>query len=281
MEKDFSRTLITGSTGMVGGYIDFGIKTDRRSLDVTDLKEAINVCKKHKPDIIIHLAAETDVDRCERDPEQAYLVNTIGTYNIAVAAKEVGAMLVYVSTAAVFDGVKKEPYLEVDAPNPQNYYARSKFLGELAVQGTLKKEDYIIARAGWMFGGGPERDLKFVAKIIPQFKNPEIKAVNDKFGSPTFGKDLVTGIQKLIIDGKRGIFHMSNKGMCSRYDVAKFVADVLQSKALVTSVDSSFFNLDAARGGSEGMASSLDIMRPWQDALKEYLNTEWNSYISK
>ncbi len=274
MEKDFSKTLITGSTGMVGSYINFGIKTDRRSLDITDLKEAVNVCKRYKPDTIIHLAAETDVDRCERDPEQAYLVNTIGTYNMAVAAKEVGAKLIYISTAAVFDGTKDDPYIETDVPNPQNYYARSKYLGELAVRGVMN-DNYIIARAGWMFGGGPDRDLKFVAKIIPQFKNPEIKAVNDKFGSPTYGKDLVDGIKQLILSKANGIYHMSNKGVCSRYDIAMFIKDIIHSKTNIVSVDSSYFNLDAVRGNSEGMASRVEIMRPWRDALKEYLETEW------
>lgn len=279
MEKDFSKTLVTGADGMVGSYVDFGIGTNRRSLDITDFKEVIAVCRKHKPDIILHLAAETDVDRCERDPEQAYMVNAIGTYNMAVAAKELGAKLVYVSTAAVFDGTRNIPYEETDEPNPQNYYSRSKYLGELAIRGMSK--NYIIARAGWVFGGGPQKDLKFVAKIIVQMDKPEIKAVNDKFGSPTFGKDLISGIKELIKQEQTGTFHMGNKGVCSRYEVAEFIARTLNTKTKVSSVDSSYFNLDAARGNSEGMTSQFDIMRPWQDALKDYLETEWDSYIKK
>lgn len=281
METNFSKTLITGSNGMVGNYVDFGIKTDRRSMDVTDLKEVLAVCKKHNPDIILHLAAETDVDRCERDPEQAYMVNAIGTYNVALGAKEVGAKMVYVSTAAVFDGLKNSGYTELDVPNPQNYYARSKYLGELAVKGTLKEDDYIIARAGWMFGGGPSKDLKFIAKIIAQMNQDEIKVVNDKFGSPTFGKDLIDGIKKLLLDNKSGVFHMSNKGMCSRYELAKFIAGVLGVDTKIISVDSSYFNLDANRGNSEAMVSNFDITRPWEEALKEYLETEWKTYIKK
>ena len=265
---------------MVGSYADFGIKTNRHSFDITNLKEVLAICKKHEPDVIIHLAAETDVDLCERDPEHAYMINTIGTYNMAVAAKEVGAKLVYVSTAAVFDGLKSEPYQESDTPDPQNYYARSKYLGELAVQGVLS--DYIIARAGWMFGGGAEKDQKFVAKIVAQMGKPEIKAVNDKFGSPTYGKDLINGIKELVRQDQTGVFHMANKGMCSRYEMAKFIADTLHSSTAITSVDSSFFNLDAARGNSEAIASSrTNVMRPWQDALKEYLETEWESPITK
>ena len=90
MERDLSKVLVTGATGMVGSYVDFGIKTDHRSLDITDLGEVLRVCEFYKPDVILHFAAETDVDRCERDPEAAYSVNSMGTYNMAVAAKNLG-----------------------------------------------------------------------------------------------------------------------------------------------------------------------------------------------
>ncbi len=183
MPKDLSKVLTTGAGGMVGSYIDFGIKTTRRDLDITDLNETVKVIKSHKPEAIIHLAAETDMERCERDPKHAYLINSIGTYNVAIAAKEIGAKLVYVSTIGVFGGDSSGAYCETSEPNPQNYYGRSKYLGELIVKGML--DDYIIARAGWMFGGGPLKDKKFVAKIIKQLKSKEIKAVNDISSSPT------------------------------------------------------------------------------------------------
>src|SRR5436190_14582082 len=103
-DKTFSRTLITGAKGMVGNYVDFGFRMNRRSLDITDLDEVLKICKKYKPQIIIHLAAETDVGRCERDPQYSYFVNSIGTYNMCIGAKEVGAKFIYISTSAVFDG---------------------------------------------------------------------------------------------------------------------------------------------------------------------------------
>ena len=260
---------------MVGSYVDFGVKTDRRLLDITDCDETLKVVKFYKPKTIIHLAAATDVDRCERDPEYAYSANTVGVYNIAAAAKEVKAKLVYVSTAGVFDGKKNGPYNEEDEPNPQNYYGRSKYLGELIVRGMLK--DYIIARVCWVFGGGPAKDRKFGAKIIEQLRtrNPEIKAVDDQFSSPTFGKDLVAGIKYLLQTGEIGLFHLANKGVCSRYDLARQIVANLKSNAKVIPVNSSFFNLDAKRGNNEGLVSKTDIMRPWQEALKEYLETEW------
>ncbi len=278
MAFDFSKVLITGANGMVGSYVDFGIKTGRRSLDVTDLDETISVVKKHNPRVILHLAAETDVDRCERDPEYAYLVNGVGTYNMTVAAREVGAKLVYISTAGVFDGEKNSPYATDDKPNPKNFYGHSKYLGELAVRGNLS--DYLIVRVCWMMGGGTGKDQKFVAKIMQQLRDPavkEIKAVTDQVGAPTFGKDLVGGIKRLISEGKTGIFHLPNAGSASRYDVAKKIVEMMKPDMTVTPVDSSYFNLDAKRTKNEVLEVAPGYMRPWQEALEEYLRTEWVS----
>src|SRR3989344_4148971 len=106
----FDRALITGADGMIGSYIDFGIRTNHRSLDVTNLAEVMKVCNTHKPKLIIHLAAETDVDQCERDETHAYSVNAVGTYHMALAARDINAKLVYFSTSGVFDGTKGDPY---------------------------------------------------------------------------------------------------------------------------------------------------------------------------
>ena len=195
----FDKILITGADGMVGSYVDFGVKTNRQSLDITDPKQTLSVIEKYKPEAILHLAAMTDVDQCERDPRSAYLANGIGAYHVALAAKRCGAKMIYISTAGVFDGEKNGPYTEEDVPNPQNYYGYSKFLGESAVRGVL--EDCLIVRTCWMMGGGPAKDKKFVAKIIAQLAKPEIKeinAVNDQIGSPSYAKDLVAAIKELI-----------------------------------------------------------------------------------
>ncbi len=278
-----SQVLTTGGNGMVGSYVDFGIKLDRRALDVTDLNDALFVCRQHKPKVIIHLAAETDVGRCERDPQYAYLVNTIGSYNMALAAKEIGAKLIYVSTSAVFDGSKKDPYIETDECNPQSYYGRSKFLGEVAVKSVLN--DYIIARVCWMFGGGQEKDKKFVAKIIEQTKGSEIKIISGKYGSPTYGKDLVGALKKLILQDATGIFHLSNKGSPSRFDVAKEIIKITGSKTNVTEVDPSFFsNIHSEsmpNNNNESLSSKIDLIRGWQEAVREYILEEWPTYVKK
>lgn len=276
------KILVTGSGGMVGSYVDFGIKTDHRSMDVTDLKEVLNTFEKYKPRAVLHLAAETDVDRCERDPDYAYKVNSLGTYNLAVACKKYGAKLVYISTAGVFDGQKDGAYTEEDEPNPQNYYGHSKFLGELAVKGMLK--DYLILRVCWMVGGGPDKDQKFVAKIIRQLldkKTKEIKAITDQAGAPTFGKDLVRAAKILIEKDEKGIFHLANSGKTTRYGVAEFVVKFLGSDAKMVPVDSAYFGLDAKRTKNETLSSRVNLMRPWEEALGEYLADEWKDYFQK
>jgi len=274
--RKFPKTLVTGALGMVGSYVDFGIKTDKKTLDVTDIKEVLQTVRTHKPKVILHLAALTDLDLGEKNPSLAYFINTVGTYNIALAAREVKAKLVYISSTGVFDGTKKKPYTEKDLPSPENHYGHSKYAGELLIQSMLK--DYIIARACWMFGGGPALDKKFVAKIISQLQKPEvteIKALDDVCGSPTYGKDLVEALKKLILKNARGIFHLTNKGSGSRFDVAKIIVKTLRPSVKVTPVDSSYFNLPAKRVANESAISKVNLMRPWQEALQEYLQSEW------
>ena len=275
MEDIFERALTTGADGMVGSYVDFGTRTNHRMLDVTDFKQTIEAISKSRPKLILHLAAETDVDRCERDPQHAFLVNAIGTYNVAFAAKHVEALLIYVSTSAVFDGFKTDPYTEDDTPNPRSIYGNSKYAGELIVQSM--GSPYIIARACNMFGGGPKRDQKFVANIIKQIGNTKIDAVTDQIGSPTFGKDLIGGIIRLIRENKRGIFHLSNTGSCSRYECASHIIKTLGCSLSLYKAKMKDFPSRTPRGINESMISlKINFMRPWREAISEYLKEEWN-----
>ncbi|MBU6390293.1 NAD(P)-dependent oxidoreductase [Patescibacteria group bacterium] len=272
-KSKFPKTLVTGADGMVGSYLDFGLKTDRKDLDVTDLAAVRAFVAREKPEVILHLAALTDLEFMEGHPETAYQVNTVGAYNIALSAKEIGARLVFVSTAGVFDGMKKSSYNERDLPNPQNVYGHSKYAAELIIQSMLK--NYLIVRTCWMFGGGPKRDKKFVAKIIAQLDKPEISAVNNSFGSPTFGKDLAGALKKLIAAGKRGIIHCAGAGRASRFDVAEEIVSVLKPGLPVKPVSEKTFKLKARRVPNEALASRPGLMRSWRKALREYLEAEW------
>jgi dTDP-4-dehydrorhamnose reductase len=276
VDKNEQKILITGANGMVGSYINFGIKTDIDTLNILDQIAVEKAFDKYRPEVVIHLAAETDVDLCQREPSHGYKINTFGTYNIAAAAKNFNTKMVYISTKAVFEGKKDELHSEKDLPNPQNIYGRTKYLGEIIVKDIVP--EYLIIRAGWMFGGGPKKDKKFVGKIMKQLNLPEIKAVNDKIDSTTFGKDLIKGIQILLKENRTGIYHLVNKGFTSYYDVACEIKRLLKSPVKIIPVSSDYFNLAAPRS-SETLSSKIDIMRPWQEALKEYLLTEWKDYL--
>lgn len=269
----FKKTLITGADGMVGSYVDFGIRTDKDTLDVTNLGAVLALCRREKPRAIIHLAAATDVKRCEADLPYAYTTNAVGTQNVAMAAREVGAKFVYVSTNAVFSGTKEDPYTQKDVPNPKGHYGISKYVGELAVRSIA--DDYIIARASWMFGGGPVKDQKFVGQILRKLQDSsttEIQAVSDAIGSPTYGKDLIAAIKRLLGEGAKGVFHLPNQGHCSRYEMTREMLRLVNPHVSVVPVGAERF------GGVpsyEAMSSHGDYMRPWQEALLEYIKSEW------
>ncbi len=286
-----ARVLVTGASGVVGGYVSevfsdhelilTDIAGDVERLDVGDPVAVRNLFAEQRPDTVIHLAAATDVDLCEQDPDLAYRTNALGTQNVARACKEVGAVLVYTSTAGVFGGDKPEPYTEFDEPGPANVYGHAKLAGERAVETLLDR--WYIARAGWMVGGGPQ-DRKFVGKMIELIEagNTTLRAVDDKFGSPTFAKDLARGIRHLLDTGHFGLYHLVNSGgNCSRYEVAVELCRILgRADVTVEPVSSAFFPLPAPRARSEAMVNyklrllGIDPMRPWRDALRTYVADE-------
>ncbi len=275
--------LLTGAAGMLGSYFpDEGIlKTDKDTLDVRNLASVRKFVAERMPDQVFHLAAETDVDLCEIEVDHAFQTNTLGTYNAALVCQEFDLPLLYVSTAGVFDGEKHEPYTEFDVPNPVNVYGQSKLEGERIVQRLLRR--YYIVRAGWMMGGGPLRDKKFVGKMVRLMQErDEIAAVGDKIGSPTYARDLAASLLRLARTGLYGLYHMTNRGVCSRYDVAVEIARLMSQRVHVRQVSSANFPLPAPRARSEAMRNymlelmGLDWMPTWQEALVAYLE-EWKA----
>jgi dTDP-4-dehydrorhamnose reductase len=290
------KVLITGADGMLGsalcptlvkrGYTV--IATDlspsnegSKKLDVRNYNDIKEMVEKVEPNMVMHLAAETDVDRCEVEPDHAFLTNTIGTQNVALVCQKRNIEMVYISTLGVFWGDKPEPYTEFDEPNPINVYGRSKLEGEKIVEVLLKR--FYIMRAGWMVGGGPKRDKKFIGKIIRQINETKtLKAVNDKIGSPTYTFDFSRCMADLIETGFYGLYHCTNKGVGSRFDVAKKIVEFMGRKDVaVEPVSSAYFPLPAPRARSEMSRNyklellGIDSTRNWEDALKEYIDTFW------
>lgn len=283
--------LVTGACGMMGSHLldvfeagelyrtDLHETDGVHALDCRDYAAVTDMIGRVRPDVVLHMAAETDVDRCEREVEHAFKSNAMATLHVALACQRTGATLVYVSTAGVFDGLKPEPYTEFDTPNPVNVYARAKLEGEKIVQSLVPR--HYIVRAGWMFGG-KGKDKKFVGKIAAQCtaggaERPELKAVNDKFGCPTYADDLLRTVQRLLDTGLYGLYHVVNTGSCSRYDVAVEIARLLGADVHLAPVSSANFPLSAPRPRSEASrAFKLDLiglspMRDWKVALADYL----------
>lgn len=278
------RILVTGAKGMMGSDLcpvlqknHQVLATDIAEMDVRESEWVSDTCHEFKPDVVMHLAALTNVDDCEKRPNEAFRTNALGTQNVALACQEIGATMVYVSTISVFDGKKPTPYMEFDRPNPQSYYSLAKYEGERIVQSLLTR--YYIVRAGWMFGGGLE-DKKFVAKIVDlACVRPELKVVNDKIGSPTYTLDISRAIEQLIQTRLYGLYHIVNANGCvSRYELACAILKYAGiTNCQVIPVTSAEFPLPAPRPRMEAAVNyylglrGMNWMRDWRLALREYL----------
>lgn len=272
--KKSRKILITGGNGIVGSYMTVGVRLSHSDLNVTNLSEVEKVVRNEKPSVVIHLAAVTDMKRCEENPDFAYKVNMVGTYNVALVAREVGAKVVYVSTNAVFDGKKDSAYLPIDIPRPVNVYGHSKYMGELAVLGINSKN--LVVRTSWVFGGGKSKDKKFVGKIMPKLRSNEaFSAVNDVKGTPTYAGDLATALQKLTTSDISGIIHMTNSGNASRYDMTMAMREFSNSKSIVSPAPLSSFESTGNTLKNETLNSGSHVLRSWREALEQYVKAEW------
>ncbi len=296
------KIFLTGASGMLATEVALKleaqghtvIQTDARPrlpqisvLDITEQKKVQADISKAKPDYVFHLAAETDVDLCEQKPDHAYRVNTLGTENIALACQQFDIPMLYISTAGVFGGEKKEPYTEFDIPNPANVYGHSKLQGEIVVRNLLSK--YFIIRAGWMVGGW-EIDKKFVYKIVTQLREgkKELRVVSDKWGSPTFTKDFADNVLNVVNTRRYGLYHMTNKGCATRYEIARKIVEFmgLKEDVKINAISSDAFPLPAPRARSEMMINyklellGLNNMPYWEESLATYIKTHTQPQVA-
>jgi dTDP-4-dehydrorhamnose reductase len=240
-----------------------------------------------KPDLVLHLAALVDVEQCELRPDDAEISNAETTRIAATLAKEFDAALVYISTGGVFDGTKEGYYTEEDRPNPIMVYGATKLTGETHARNAGGRT-YVI-RPGWMVGGGPRNDHKFVSMIVEQLSAgaPTIYGVTDKFGTPTYTHDFARNLFALLSRDAFGTYHMVCKGTGTRFDVAKEIVDICGYDAHVQPVDSSFFaeRFFVPRPRSEMLHNrglenlNINLMRDWRVALREYLERDYRDYL--
>ena len=249
-------------------------------LDFRDGEKYYEDVVKFKPNWLFHIGAYTDLEYCETHKEDAYTTNTKSVETAVKIANELSIPLLYISTAGIFDG-QKQTYNEDDEPNPIGHYAKSKYLGERYVIENC--QDYLICRAGWMMGGGPNKDKKFIQKIMKQIQNgkKELHIVNDKLGTPTYTFDFAKNTKLLIEKNHRGLFNMVCSGLTSRLEVAKQMVKILNlhNEIEIIEVDSGHFSKEyfAERPDCERLINkklddlSLNTMRDWKVALSDYL----------
>lgn len=273
--------LLTGGNGQLGTELrhlldEKGVKyvsTDAKKMDITDAQATMDYITNLKPTVIYHCAAYTAVDKAEDEGKALdEKINVDGTRNVALAAKEVGATLVYISTDYVFDGKLKDGEYAVDAPiNPLNEYGRTKALGEKAVQEIM--DDYYIIRTSWVFGKYGHNFVFTMQKLAET--RDELTIVNDQFGRPTWTRTLAE-FMYFVIDQKApfGIYHLSNDNTCSWYEFAKEILKDTDVK--VSPVTSEQFPQKATRPQYSVMdlskAKALGFKIPtWQEALQGML----------
>jgi dTDP-4-dehydrorhamnose reductase len=240
------------------------------------------------PDFLFHLGAYTDLEYCELHPDETYVTNTLAVENAVYIANQLNIPILYISTAGIYDG-DKDIYDDWDQPNPLGHYARSKYAGELFVKENARK--HLICRAGWMMGGGPDKDKKFIQKIMKQLKDgkKELLIVNDKFGTPTYTHDFALNVGLLIQKEYWGLYNMVCGGLTSRLDVTYELLNILNLKESIKikEVDSLYFKEEyfAERPDSERLVNrklnlrGLNVMRDWRLALRNYINDYYQGYL--
>lgn len=289
----YKKIFIAGANGMLGTTLqnltdtseylltDKDTEGEVKYCDIRDLKHTTQVINEYTPDIILNFAALVDLEYCEQEKDDCYLTNTIAAIHLFNLAKDLNIPYVFISTAGIF-GNDKEFYTEEDTPYPLSAYGKSKYYTEQLLQ-NQSYEKYWIFRAGWMMGGGPDKDKKFVNKIMKQIKAgvKELNVVDDKLGVPTYTKDFAYSILRHLEENlPYGLYNMVSSGEASRYQTAVEMNEFLNLGVVVNKVDSDFFaeEYSAPRPYSEKLINKAlndlqrNYMRNWKVCLHEYLN---------
>lgn len=274
------RIAVTGAAGLFGQGLVQVISTrhtvlalTRAEADITKADEVKAALAKIAPDVVIHPAGIPDLDICEADPARGFLVNYHGVRNVVEAARELGAGVAYISTDAVFDGSKRTPYIETDATIPRTVYGRAKLRGEQIVK-TLPA--HWIFRVSVLFGPGKSNFIEKGLRKLAAGDSYPVAA--DQMGSATYTIDAAAKILEVIEARRYGLYHLSNPGACSRYELAVKAAELagLDPSKIIGKPDAEMGRraprLKYAVMALDGLRiAGFGLPRPWQEALAEYV----------
>lgn len=296
------RVYVAGGGGMLGDAVYRTLREDHdvavsdivvnedwlHYCDVRDFADYRCNVDQFAPDLLIHLAAHTDLEYCETSIDDAYRTNTLGVEHAATIANTRDIPLVYISTAGIFDG-RKDSYDDWDEPNPLSVYGRSKYLGERHVQRCVAR--HFIFRAGWMMGGGLQKDKKFVGKLVRQLIAGErrLYVVDDKLGTPTYTLDFARNIERMIGTRFYGLYNQVCGGETSRLEVACELVRLLGLDQMVEviPVSSDHYARDyhAPRPASERLVNyklalrGMNHMRDWRICLADYVREHFADVV--
>jgi len=276
------RILITGAKGLLGRTLVRQwsdkytlIATDRDDLDITDANACTSRIAHERPDMVVHCAAYTAVDRCESEREDAFRLNAIGSANVAVASHRVGARMIAISTDYIFSGEASRPYNEWDEPEPRTVYGASKLAGESAVRAHCP--DHVIARIAWLYGAGGPSFVHTMLRLGEQTGDP-LRVVADQIGNPTSTDAVAVGLTHLIEHDIAGTVHLTCAGETSWHG---FTEEILRLRGLHRSLQpctTAEFPRPAPRPANsrlDKMALRLHGLPPmpsWQDALASFFH---------
>ncbi len=274
------KVAVTGANGLLGQAVVEAARgahqvypLTRAGADITQFSQVHGVLTKLRPEVIIHTAAIRDLDLCETDPARAFLVNFHGTRHVVEAAREIGAQVAHISTDAVFDGKKSSPYSESDPTNPPTVYGRVKLRAERSVQ-TLPR--YWTFRISILFGPGKVNLVEDALRKVGA--GQDVLAPADQTANATYAPDAAQKIIEVIESGRHGLYHLSNQGACSRWELVRRGVELAGlDAARVKAVSLAEMGRPAARlhyavMEMKALASAgIALPRPWPEALAEYV----------
>lgn len=276
------KVLVTGANGQLGYDVIKRLETEgieylgagRNLLDITNEVQVKRVISTYNPDVVIHCAAYTAVDKAEDEKELCYAVNVLGTRYLAEACEEIDAKMIYISTDYVFDGEGDKPFEVSDKPNPINYYGQTKYEGELEVQRILEKN--FIIRISWVFGSHGNNFVKTMLKLGKE--RDEISVVADQIGSPTYTYDLAKLLVKMIQTHKYGIYHVTNEGYCSWYEFACEIFKQAGMDVKVNPINTENYPTRAKRPKNSRLSMEntyqIGSLKDWKHALKHFIKSK-------
>ena len=275
------KIIVTGCNGQLGRAVNLQmsdntdiefVNTDVGELDITNIDKVMELAREVKPYAIINCAAHTAVDACETDVDNAYRINAIGPRNLSIAATEMGAKMVHISTDYVFDGKGTRPYIEFDPTGPQGVYGATKLAGEQMVKEFADR--YFIIRTAWLYGDG-KNFVKTMLRLSET--NDKVRVVSDQFGSPTSTKELAGAIEHLLFTENYGLFHGTCEGSCNWAEFTEEIFRLAGRKTVVEAITTAEFGAKAPRPAYSILENYMlklttDYMfADWHDAIAEYI----------